>query len=112
MDLFNDIQSLTFKLNESIKLLGEYGKQFANAEREYKIALRQEALKLKSEKGMAVTLIDKVVYGIPEVANKRYERDVAEAMYNTVQEKINSIKLQIRILENQLQREWGNTKNY
>lgn len=111
MDLFNEIQDLITKLNESIKVLAEYGRKYADAEKNYKIILRQEALKLKAEKNMAVTLIDKVVYGVPEVANKRFERDVAETMYNTAQEKINSTKLQIRILENQLNREWNNTRN-
>lgn len=111
MDLFNEIQDLITKLNESIKVLAEYGRKYAEAEKNYKIILRQEALKLKAEKNMAVTLIDKVVYGVPEVANKRFERDVAETMYNTAQEKINSTKLQIRILENQLNREWNNTRN-
>lgn len=110
MDLFNDIQDLTNKLNNAIKLLAKYGKEFADAERDYKITLRQEALKLRAEKNMAVTLIQQVVYGVPEVANKRHARDYAEAMYQTAQENINSIKLQIRVLENQLNREWGNTR--
>lgn len=110
MDLFNDLQTLTNKLNQSIKLLTQYGKELAEAEKNYKILLRQEALKLRTERDMPVTLIQQVVYGIPEVAKKRYERDVAEAMYQTAQESINSLKLQMRIIENQLQREWVNTK--
>ena len=107
MDLFNDLQALTNRLNQSIKLLAKYGRELAETEREYKITLRQEALKLRAEKGMPVTLIQQVVYGVPEVAEKRYKRDVAEAMYQTAQENINSIKLQMRIIENQLQREYS-----
>jgi hypothetical protein len=57
---------------------------------------------------MPVTLINQIIYGVPEVAKKRFERDIAETMYNTAQEKINTLKLQIRILESQIQREWGN----
>ena len=59
---------------------------------------------------MPVTLIQQVVYGVPEVADKRFKRDVKEAIYQANQEAINSIKLQIRIIESQLQREWSNTK--
>ncbi len=59
---------------------------------------------------MPVTLIQQVVYGVPEVAEKRYKRDIAEAMYQTAQENINSIKLQMRVIEGQLNREWCNTK--
>ena len=108
MDLFNDLQALTNRLNQSIKLLAKYGREFAETERDYKITLRQEALKLRAEKGMPVTLIQQVVYGVPEVAEKRFNRDVKEAIYNANQEAINSIKLQIRVIESQLNREWNN----
>ena len=110
MDLFNDLQELTQKLNTSISLLAKYGKELAEAERDYKIMLRQEALKLRTQKDMPVTLIQQVVYGIPEVADKRFKRDVAESMYQTAQENINSIKLQMRIIEGQLNREYTNIK--
>lgn len=107
MDLFSDIQELINKLNVSIKTLAKNGKALAEAERDYKITLRQEALKLRQEKNMAVTLINQIIYGIPQVAGKRFKRDIAEAMYNTNQEYINTLKLQIRVLESQLSREWG-----
>lgn len=110
MNLYNDIQNLTERLNQAIKLLAKYGREFAEAEKDYKICLRQEALKLRAEKNMPVTLIQQVVYGVPDVADKRFKRDVAEAMYQTAQENINSIKLQIRVIEGQLNREWNNTK--
>jgi hypothetical protein len=107
MDLFNDIQELIEKLNTAIKSLAKKGQELAEAERDYKITLRQEALKLRQEKNMAVTLINQIIYGIPEVADKRFKRDIAEAMYQTNLEYINTTKLQLRILENQLQREWS-----
>jgi len=107
-DLVNLLNSKIQDLNVSIKKLRETGTEFAEAERDYKITLRQEALKLRAEKGMPVTLIQQVVYGVPEVAEKRFNRDVKEAIYNANQEAINSTKLQIRIIESQLQREWGN----
>lgn len=108
--LFNDIQNLIEKLNQSIKVLVKYGNEYAETEKNYKIALRQEALKLRDEK-MAVTLINQIVYGVPQVAEKRFKRDVAEAMYKTALENINVLKLQIKILENQLEREYGNIRN-
>lgn len=110
MDLFNELQELTKKLNQAIKSLNKNGQALAKAEQEYKILLRQEALKLRQDENMAVTLINQIIYGIPSVAEKRFKRDIAEAMYQTNQEYINSTKLQIRILESQIQREWTNTK--
>lgn len=105
IDLMNELNTLNSALSASIRQLEKYGQERAEAERDYKIALRSEALKLREEQ-MAVTLIDKVVYGIPEVANLRFKRDIAETMYKTSLEKINTLKLRIRIIDAQLTREW------
>ena len=107
MDLYNDIQELMKELTASIKLLRMNGNHLAAAERDYKIKLRQETLRLRTENDMPVSLIDKVIYGLPEVADMRFKRDVAESTYNTNLEHINVTKLKLRLLENQLQREWG-----
>lgn len=106
MDLLNELNLLCQKLSQAIKLMSQYGKELAEAEKDYKIVLRQEALKLRSG-DMAVTLIQQVVYGVPEVADKRFKRDVAEAMYKTAQENINVLKLQTRVIETQLKLEYG-----
>lgn len=106
MDLFNELQSKTKELEISIKSLRQSGTNYAQAEKDYKILLRQECLKLRDE-GMAIGMIDKTCYGIPSVAEARFKRDVAEAVYKANLEAINSIKLQMRIIENQLQREYG-----
>lgn len=110
MDLFEDIQKLIDELNISIKKLRQTGNDLAEAERDYKMTLRQEALKLRTQEDMPVTLINQIIYGVPEVAQKRFKRDVAEAMYQSNQEHINATKLKLRILENQLNREWSNVK--
>lgn len=107
MDLVEQLFKLQNQLNASIKRLAETGRAFAEAERDYKITLRTEALKLRAEKGLPVTLIAQIIYGVPEVADLRFKRDIAETIYNTNQEHINSTKLQMRILEGQIQREWG-----
>jgi len=105
-DLVNEINELNRKLSTGINLMAKYGKEFAEAERDYKITLNQECLKLR-DSGMAVTLIQQIVYGIKEVADKRFKRDVAETMWKTAQENINAIKLQIRIIDSQISREWS-----
>ena len=111
MDLISDIQMLMEELTISIKKLSQNGKNLAMAERDYKITLRQEALKLRVEKDMPVTLINQIIFGVPEVAEKRYKRDIAETMYQTNQEHINATKLKLRLLESKVSREWGNTNN-
>ncbi len=111
MDLFEEITRLTRELDTTVRELRKSGSNLAEAERKYKICLRQEALKLREEKNMPVTLINQIIYGIQEVANLRFDRDVKEAIYQANLESINSTKLKLRILENQLNREWGQAKN-
>ena len=108
MELYEQIEALMNELTQSIRLLRKNGNELAQAERDYKVSLRQEALRLRTVNDMPVTLINQVVYGVPEVAEKRFQRDVAEATYKANQEHINVTKLKLRILESQLSREWSN----
>lgn len=109
MDLLNELNQLTRELDVSIKMLRQTGTKYAEAERNYKVLLRQECLKLRDE-GMAIGMIDKTCYGIPSVADARLKRDICEATYKANQEAINSIKLRMRLIENQIGREWGNER--
>lgn len=106
MDLYSELQIKTAQLDMSVKDLRKNGTAYAQAEKDYKILLRKECLKLRDD-GMAIGMIDKTCYGIPSVAEARFKRDVAEAVYRANQEAINSIKLQMRLMEGQLQREWS-----
>ncbi len=106
MDLYNELESKIQELEISIRSLRKTGQKYAEAERDYKILLRQEVLKLRDE-GQAIGVITLTCYGIPSVAEARFKRDTAEAIYKANLEAINSIKLQLRLLENQIQREYG-----
>lgn len=109
MDIYEQLMQKIKELEYSVKQLRHTGTAFATAEKDYKILLRHEVLKLRDE-GQAVGIIDKICYGIPTVAEARFKRDVAEAVYEANKEAINSCKLQIRILSEQLEREWGAAK--
>ena len=106
MDLINELNQKIRELEICIKNLRKSGTEYAQAEKDYKVLLRHECLKLRSE-GMAIGLIDKICYGIPEVADARFNRDVKETVYKANLEAINSTKLQLRLIENQIQREYG-----
>lgn len=106
MDLQIELTEKIKQLEISIKELRNSGTSYATAERDYKIKLREECLRLR-DTGMAITLIDKTCYGIPSVAEARFKRDVAETVYKANLEAINSIKLQLRLIESQISREWG-----
>ena len=106
-DLWSEIQSKTKQLDYSVKELRKSGTAYAEAEKAYKIKLRETALRLRSQ-DMAVGMISMTVYGVPEVAELRFKRDCCEAVYKANVEAINAIKLEIRIINEQLSREISN----
>ena len=101
-----ELQVKVDDLDKAVRSIRKNGQDKAQTERDYKVLLRQECLKLRNE-GMAIGMIDKTCYGIPEVADARMKRDIAEAVYTANLEAINSIKLQLRLIESQIQREWN-----
>lgn len=109
-DLYEELQAKTRQLDASIKQLRKNGTEYAQKERDYKVLLRTECLQLK-EDGMAIGMIDKTCYGIPSVAEARFQRDIAKVVYEANQEAIQAIKLQMRLIESQIQREWGASAN-
>lgn len=106
MDLITERDTKQRQLSKAILDLSGNGTSYAQTERDYKVLLRQEVLKLRDE-GVAIGVIDKICYGIPSVAEARYKRDVAKTIYEANQEAINSLKLQLRLIDNQITREYG-----
>ena len=106
MELYNELNNLIQQLNNSLKQLRKNGTKYAECEKEYKIAVNKKALELRGQ-DIPVTLINQVIYGYPDIAQLRFLRDSAEVVYKANQEAINTLKLQIRIVESQLQREWS-----
>ena len=106
MELYDELQSKRAQLDASIRQLRKSGTEYAKAERDYKVLLRSECLKLR-EDGMAIGLIELTVYGIPSVAEAMFQRDITKVVYDANQEAINSLKLQMRLIESQISREWG-----
>ena len=106
MDLITRIQNLVGEMGQYIKGLQNWGLKKAQAEQNYQTVLSQEVLK-ERDKGTAIGVIQLIVKGKKEVAEKRFERDMAEVMYQVAQEKINVAKLELRLLDSQAQREWS-----
>ena len=110
MDLVNQMMSKINELTASIKVLRENGTKLAEAERDYRMELSKEVMRMKDEK-VPATLINLTVYGHKGVAELRFKRDLAQVMYDANQEHINVTKVQVRVLEGQIQREWGRNTN-
>lgn len=110
MDLYNEIQEKCRLLDNSIKMLRKTGSDYAKAYTDYRVALAKELLVLKNE-GYAITLAGDIARGKQEIAHLKFEEISKEAIYKANIESINVLKLQIKVLENQLEREYGNDNN-
>ena len=105
-DLWQQITNLTDDLNNGLKDLRSRGVAYAEAYRKYRMLLAQELLKLRND-GMPVTIAYDIARGKEEIANAKFEELKTEAYYRSCLEGINVYKMQIKILESQLQREYG-----
>lgn len=109
MDLYEQITKITNQLESSVGLARKYDLDYAEKEKNYRIALSQRLTQLRAE-GQAVTHLADIVRGEEQIANLRFQRDVAEGMRNSARETINYLKLKLRILDSQLEREWRSSQ--
>ena len=105
-DLTVQIMDLSRRLEMCLGEFGRWGKDKAKAEYDYRVSQSQEMLKMR-EQGVPVTILSDIVKGNATVAKKRLNRDIADTMYEAAKENINAIKLQIRVLQDQISREWN-----
>lgn len=108
-DLVTEIGNKSRMLDVAIAELKMRGQKYAEAEKAYRIALARRILD-EREKGTPVTIISDICRGSTQIAGLRFERDCAEVVYKSAMEAINSMKLQIRLMDSQLGREWGAAK--
>ena len=106
MDIQNELSYKSQLLYKSVEELKNTGKRYAEAYTQYRMELAKELVKLKDE-GYAITLAGDIARGKPEIAKLKFDEISTEAVYKANQETINVLKLQIKILENQVQREYG-----
>ena len=107
-DLYNELQKLRGKLNLAQTKFVENGKAYAQAEHDYNVAFAQTLL-LEKDKGTAITILDKVVKGEKIIAKLKLEMQIAESLYKAADKAIDSYKLQMRMVNDQISREHGKT---
>lgn len=104
-DLIVELQSKVALLDKALQQLGNRGRTYAQAEQDYRVALAKK-IAIEREKSTPVTIISDVCRGDKDIALAKFQRDVAEITYDSAKEAINVYKLQIKVLENQIDREW------
>lgn len=106
-DLYSEEQQLRANLADYIKEYRRCGIEHAKRDREYYVLKAEKTLELK-DGGMPATVIAQVIKGIEPVAAAREKMLVAEVMTRAALEAVLSTKLQIKLVDGQLQREWAN----
>lgn len=107
MELWESLEQTLNELNEALSSLSTKGVEYCESNRAYQIAKSQKILKLKKE-GMPVTLIPQMVKGTDEVHDLEFNRNYADVMYKAAQETINVKKIELKVIEKQIEREYGN----
>lgn len=105
-DLYSEEQQLRTKLDECIEEYRRCGIEHARRDREYYVIKAAKTLELKDD-GMPATVIAQVIKGVESVAAAREKMLVAETMTRAALEAVMSTKLQIKLVESQLQREYS-----
>ena len=106
MDLYNELQQKCKLLDNSIRMLRKTGSEYAKAYTDYRVALAKELLILKND-GYAITLAGDIARGKTEIAHLKFEEISKEAIYKANMESINALKLEIKIIQEQINKEYG-----
>ena len=106
MNLIVELQNKRELLNKALSECVKRGKELAQAECKYKAANAKFILAERA-KGTPATLIKELALGDDNIVILRLERDVASVYYENAREAINVYKLEARLIEEQIKREWG-----
>lgn len=108
-DLMDELRAKNMQLDQSLKMLRKSGENYAEAYREYRVELAKELLRLRDE-GLPASLVESLARGNHEIAMLKQKEIVNEAVYEANRESINVLKLQIKILNEQISREWAESE--
>lgn len=104
-DLYIELQKKVHLLDKALRELPARGEKYANSECAYRVSLAKKILE-ERDKGTPVTIIGDVCRGDECIAKCKLERDIAQSLYDSAKEACNVYKLQVRLLENQIDREY------
>lgn len=107
--MWSEVEKALKDLEKCVAEYKKYNYDYAIKEKKYRVALSQKLTELRA-KGEKVTHLADIARGIPEIADLRFDRDIAEGLKKSAEEGINFYKIKVRVLEGQLQREWGQAK--
>lgn len=105
IELINQILDKSNQMTGVITELKKRGRKMAETEADYRSALAQKILQLRAE-NFPVTIMNDVCRGDREVAKLRLVRDIARTEYDVANEMLQVLKLQIRVLQAEVERDF------
>ena len=105
MEELAEMKQLNTYLTTALEEYKKRGRAYAEAYKKYRILLSQELLRLKAD-GMPVTIAYDIARGKQEVADAKEQEIITECLYKSCQEAINTYKLQIKILQENINKEY------
>jgi hypothetical protein len=105
IELINEMLDKTNQMTGVITELKKRGRKMAETEADYRSALAQKILQLRAE-SFPVTIMNDVCRGDREVAKLRLVRDIAKTEYEVASEMLQVLKLQIRVLQAEVERDF------
>ena len=110
MEELQKLEELNNLLTSALSEYKKRGQDYAKAYRDYRVKVAQKLLELKAE-GMPVTISYDIARGNEEVAKAKEQEIITECLYKSCQEAINVYKLKIKILQSQIDNDYGNGVN-
>ena len=107
MEEYKKLEELNILLTSALKEYKKRGLEYANAYKNYRIAVAKKLLELKAN-GMPVTIAYDIARGDEQVAEYKRQEIISESLYKSCQEAINTYKLQIKIINEQIKNEYNN----
>lgn len=86
------------RLEDGVNVITKKAKDYAAAEREYRIALRGEIIKLRTEK-MPVSLINDVARGAENVVDLKFNRDLAQQTLKASHDMLNALSNELSAMQ-------------
>lgn len=111
-DIDNMIMENRHILDACIDDLVHRGRAKAKAEHDYRVALAQEMLRQRNEKGIPVTILNDTARGKPAIAKLKLNRDIADTMFEVVQQKIYAVKKDTDVLIEYFKKEYQRPSNH
>ena len=110
MEELQKLEELNNLLTSALSEYKKRGQDYAKAYKNYRVKVAQKLLQLKAD-GMPVTISYDIARGDEEVANAKEQEIITECLYKSCQEAILTYKLQIKILQAQINNDYGNGGN-